>query len=199
GRAHAALGHAVRAAEVQFDRVAAGVLDRRKYTFPRILVARHHQRNDHRAIRPVALDLADLVEVDLQRAVGDQFDVVETGDALAVPRHRAVTRTDVDDRRIEAKRLPDHAAPAGLERAIDVIGLVGRRRRGEPERVRRTDADEVTGKIGHRQPPPFRETRCRSARSIEAAARLPSSTAWTVKSCLLPTQSPPAQTWGRDV
>jgi hypothetical protein len=42
----------------------------------------------------------------------------------------AVARAiDVDDRRPGfAQRLPDHAAPAGLEGAVDVVGLVGGRR-----------------------------------------------------------------------
>ena len=40
---------------------------------------------------------------------------------------RAVARGDVDHRRVLAQRLPDHAAPAGLEGADDVVFLVGRR------------------------------------------------------------------------
>ena len=67
GRAHAALAHAVRAAEVQLDAVGAGVLDPRQDGLPGRLVARHHQRDDQRAVGPVALDLADFVQVDLQR------------------------------------------------------------------------------------------------------------------------------------
>ena len=59
GRAHAALRHAVRTAEVELDAVAAGVLDHRQDAFPRVLVARHHDRHHQRAIRPVALDLGE--------------------------------------------------------------------------------------------------------------------------------------------
>ena len=57
----------------------------------------------------------------------------------------AVARAgDVDDRRPGlAERLPDDAAPAGAEGALDVGLAVGRRRRGEPERVGRLDAEEV--------------------------------------------------------
>ena len=83
-RAHAALAHAVRAAEVELDAVAAGVLDLRQDRLPGLLVARHHQRDDERAVGPVALDLADLVEVDLERPVGDQLDVVEADHAPVV-------------------------------------------------------------------------------------------------------------------
>ena len=67
------------------------------------------------------------------------------------PCMRAVARAgDVDDRRPRlAKRLPDDAAPAGAERALDIGLAVGRRRRGEPERVRRFDAEELRAKIDH--------------------------------------------------
>ena len=70
---------------------------------------------------------------------------------------RAVARAvDVDDRRaFLAERLPDHAAPARLEGADDVVGLVGRRRRGQPERVGRLDADEVVAEVGHAHALPF--------------------------------------------
>ena len=68
GRAHAALAHAVRAAEVELDAVApvssTSVQDR----LPALLLAGHHQRDDQRAVRPVALDLLDLAEVDLAAA-----------------------------------------------------------------------------------------------------------------------------------
>ena len=76
--------HAVRAAEIQLDAVAAGVFHPRQDALPAFLGARHHQADHHRAVRPVALDLLDLVQVDLQRPVGDQLDVVEAGDPRAV-------------------------------------------------------------------------------------------------------------------
>jgi hypothetical protein len=148
-RAHTALAHAVRTAEVQFDRVGAGVFDERQDPFPVAFVARHHQRDDQRAVRPVALDLGDLAQIDVERAVGDQFDVVQARHALAVPLHRAVTRTDVDHMRVEAERFPDYPAPACFEGAVDVIGFVGRRRGRKPERVRRRDAGNRTAQIGH--------------------------------------------------
>ncbi len=148
-RAHVALAHAVRAAEIQFDTVAARLLDEAEDVLPRRLLARHHQAHHHGAIGPVALHLLDLGEVDRQRAVGDQFDVVEAGHPLAVVANRPVTAGHVDDRRVLAQRLPHHAAPAGLERADDVVRLVGRRRGGEPERVGRADSREIRRQIGH--------------------------------------------------
>jgi len=64
---------------------------------------------------------------------------------------RAVARTaDVDDgRALLAQRLPDHAAPAGLEGAVDVVGLVGGWRRRQPERVGAVDAHEAGAQVGH--------------------------------------------------
>ncbi len=148
-RAHATLAHAVWATEVQLDRIGAGVFDERQDPFPVAFVARHHQRDDQRAIRPVALDLGDLAQVDVKRPVGDQFDIVQACDALAVPLHRAVARADIDHVRVEAQGFPDHSAPACFEGAVDVIGFIGRRCGREPERVRRRDAGNRTAQIGH--------------------------------------------------
>ena len=84
-------------------------------------------------------------------AVGDQLDVVEAEQAAVGAPDRAVARAvDVDDRRpLLAERLPHHAAPARLEGADDIVGLVGRRRRGQPERVGRFDADEIVADVSH--------------------------------------------------
>ena len=113
--------------------------------------ARHHERHDHGAVGPVALDLGDLAQVQLQRPVGDELDVVEADHAPVGVEQRAVARAvDVDDRRaVFAQRLPDHAAPAGLEGAVDVVGLVGGRRGGQPEGVGAFDAGESGAQIGH--------------------------------------------------
>src|SRR3990167_9528491 len=148
-RAHAALGHAVGAAEVQLDTVAAGGLHQRQYGFPGFLDAGHHQRNDQRAVRPVLLHLGDLAQVDLQGSVGDQFDIVEAEHLAVGAEVRGVARRHVDRRRVLAEGLPDHPAPAGLEGADHVVGLVGRRRAGQPEGVGCLDAGEFDGQIGH--------------------------------------------------
>src|SRR5690606_27565226 len=113
GRAHAALGHAVRTAEVQFYAVGAGLLDERQDSFPAFLLAGHHDRGDQRPVRPVHLDLLHLDEVRIEVAVGDQLDIVEAEQAPVGAPDRAVARAiDVDDRRaFLAERLPDHAAP----------------------------------------------------------------------------------------
>jgi len=150
GRAHAALAHAVRAAEVEFDAVGAGVFHERQDGFPALLLARHHQRDDHGAIRPVAFDAFDLFEVGVQRPVSDQLDVVQA-DHTAVLRHqRGVTRAvDVDHRWVFAERLPHHAAPARLEGAGDVDLLVGGWCGREPEGVGTLDAQKIAANVCH--------------------------------------------------
>ena len=90
-----------------------------------------------------------------------------------------------------AERLPDHAAPAGLEGAADVVFLVGRRRRGQPEGIGRLDADEVAAQVGHGRSPSARERsrgwswrrRAPSRRRPPSGRRPPGA------------QSPPAQTF----
>ena len=46
-----------------------------------VFIAGHHQADDHRPVAPLALDLLDLLQVHLQRAVGDEFDVVQAPEA----------------------------------------------------------------------------------------------------------------------
>ena len=157
GRTHAALAHPMRAAEVQLDPVGASLLHQRQDRFPRLFFARHHERDDHRAVGPVALDLLDLAQVHLERAVGDQLDIVQTQQPPIGAPDRAVARAvDIDDgRACLAQGLPHHATPARLEGAHDVIGFVGRRRGGEPKRIGRFDAQEIAGKVCHGLGLPF--------------------------------------------
>ncbi len=150
GGAHASLAHAMRAAEIELHAVAARRLDLLQDVGPVLLLARHHQRNDERAVGPVALHLFDLAEVHVERPVGDELDVVEAEEPPVGSVDRAIARAvHVDDRRVLAERLPHDAAPAFLEGAHDIVFLVGRRRRGEPERVRRLDADEISAEVSH--------------------------------------------------
>ena len=72
----------------------------RQDRLPGLLLAGHHQRDDQRAVRPVALDLLDLAQIHLQVAVGDQLDIVEAEQPPVGAPDRAVARAvDVDDRR----------------------------------------------------------------------------------------------------
>ena len=151
---HAALGHAVRATEVEFDCVGPGVLDHGHVLRPDLLVHWIHHRDHERPVGPVALDLADLVEVGLQRPVGDQFDVIETDHAAVVAMDGTVAgATHVHDRRVFAECLPHSASPAGFEGPVDVVGLVRRRCRSEPERIRRPNAEEFRIQVSHSLPP----------------------------------------------
>ncbi len=136
-RTHAALRHSVRTAEVEFNAICFSFFHLGKDLLPRLLLARHHERDDNGTVRPVLLDLLDLAEVDLKRAVGDQFDVVEAEQPAVRPMYGAIARTvDVDDRRpFLAERLPHHATPARLEGAHHIVFLVGGRSRSQPERV----------------------------------------------------------------
>ena len=79
---HAALAHAVGAPEVELEPVAAGVLDLADQRVP-VVLRLGHQRDDDGVLRVAALHLADLAEVHLERAVGDELDVVEAHDLAA--------------------------------------------------------------------------------------------------------------------
>ena len=77
GRAHAALTHAVRAAVVEFDAVRTGVFNAADDVAPGLRRGFDHGGHDHCAIRPGALDFADLPQIHFERAVGNQLDVVD--------------------------------------------------------------------------------------------------------------------------
>src|ERR1039458_787026 len=130
GRAHAALAHAVRTAEVQFDAVRPRVLGA-LYEFMPALAGVHHERRDDGVPRPALLDLGKLAEIRLRRAVGDELDVVKPDHAGLSQVERRIARGDVHDG--IADGLPNHAAPAGLERAVRLISRVGGRAAGDPE------------------------------------------------------------------
>ena len=148
--AHAALGHAVRTAEIQLHPVAFGVFHLAQDIFPARLLARHHQAGHQRPVRPGALYRLDFLKVYIQRPVGDQLDVVQPEQAPVRAPDRAVAwPADIDDMRIETERLPHDTAPAGLEGADDIIFLVGRRRRSQPEGIRGFDAYEVVSQVSH--------------------------------------------------
>ncbi len=140
--AHAAFAHAVGAAEVEFDGIGAGVFHAGQYGFPACFLAGHHERDDHGSFLPVALHFGDLAQIQLQVAIGDQLDVVEAVQPAVRRQQGAVAwAVHVDDGWAGfAQCLPDDAAPTCLEGAVDVVGLVGRRCRGEPEGVGAFDA-----------------------------------------------------------
>ena len=149
-RAHATLAHAVRAAEVEFNAVGARVFHQRQDVLPALFHTRHHQRDDHGAVGPVAFNALDLFEVGLQRPVGDQLDVVQADHAAVLRHERGIARAvDVDHCRVFAQRLPHHAAPARLKGTGDVDLFVGGWCGGQPEGVRALDAQEIAANVCH--------------------------------------------------
>ena len=66
GRAHAALAHAVRAAEVQLQAVGAGVFGARDDVVPRLALRLDHQRRDDGVLRIALLHLGDLAQIRLR-------------------------------------------------------------------------------------------------------------------------------------
>src|SRR5439155_11449754 len=94
-----------------------------------------------------ALELADLAQVDAERPVGDQLDVVEADHLLTAHVERAEAARGVDDGITE--RLPHDTAPAEIECAHHLLAGVGGGRAGEPERVGALDAGEVDREICH--------------------------------------------------
>ena len=145
GRTHTALAHAVRAAEIEFYPIGASVFYTVQNRLPRRFFTRDHQRYDHGSVGPLAFDFTDLAQVDFQVAVSDQLNVIEPHQAAVWRQQRAVTRAvNVDDWRPGlAQRLPHHAAPTGFKRTVDVVGLVSRRRRSQPEGVGAFDACKI--------------------------------------------------------
>ena len=93
-RAHPSLAHPVRAAEVQLDPVGPGVLGPLGDLVPGLAPRLDHQRDEQGVPRVGLLDPGDLLQVHLERPVGDQLDVVQADDlpALEVDRRRTATR-----------------------------------------------------------------------------------------------------------
>ena len=146
GRAHAALAHAVRAAEVQLQAVGTRVHSALDDVLP-LLLGLHHQGDDDRVLRVLLLGLVDLLEVHLERPVGDELDVVEADGRRAAEADRAEAARHVLDGLPE--RLPHRAAPARVEGALHLVAGVGRRRRGQPEGVGGADPRAVRRDIRH--------------------------------------------------
>ena len=116
GSAHAALAHAMRASIVQLDTVSAGILDAADDVVPRFPLRLHHRGDDHRAVRPRPLHLGDLPQIDFERPIGDQLDVVD-GEHLLIARvPGSVAVGDIQHGRADG--LPHRAAPARFERAM---------------------------------------------------------------------------------
>src|SRR3990172_276973 len=95
--AHAALAHPVGAAEVELDAVRAAVVDPADEVVPGLGLRLDHERHDDGLVRVAPLDVGDLGEVDLRRAIADELDVRQPDDPTAVDVERAEPRGPVRD------------------------------------------------------------------------------------------------------
>ena len=169
GGAHAALAHAVGAAEIELEAIGAGVFGALDDVVPDFALGIHHEGRDDGVVRIALLDLGDLAEVGVDGAVADELDVVEAHHALAVPIDGGVARGDIDDG--FADGLPDGAAPAGVEGAHDLLAAIGGRAGGEPEGVGAADAGEIGGEVSHGLSPSRGRRVCRRPRRLRLRGR----------------------------
>ncbi len=139
--AHAAFAHTVRAAEIEFETVAACVLRSLDDLVPGLSFGFDHQAGDHRIIGISLLAVGHLPEIDLKRPVGDQLDIVEPDHPQRPLIESRKPRRNVDDRL--AERLPHRPAPTGVKCTLDHRTHIRRRRRGEPERIWGFDPCEI--------------------------------------------------------
>src|ERR1035438_2372814 len=150
GRAHAALAHAMGAAEIELQAIGAGVFGSLDDVAPGLALGIHHERRDDGVMGVALLDFGDLAQVGSDGAVADELDIVEAHHALAVPIQRGVARGDVDDG--VADGLPHGAAPSGVEGAHDLLARVGGGAGGEPEGIGAADAGEIGREVSHGSP-----------------------------------------------
>jgi hypothetical protein len=148
GGAHSSFRHPVRAAEIKLQSMGAGIFYLFDQLVPALPVIIRHQRDDHRPVGEEADTFPDLPEVDLQRPVADQLDIIQAHDTAAVIVDGGVAGGDV--LHLAAQRLPHHAAPAGFESAQDIDLFVGRWRTGQPVGVGGANPEEISAEIGHK-------------------------------------------------
>jgi hypothetical protein len=113
--AHAALAHAVRASEIEFERVGARRFGAAHHVVPRLALRFDHQRCDHQVVRVALLHVVDFPEVHFDGPVADQLNIVEAHHFYVVEIDGPVARARVDDG--VADCFPHHAAPACVEGA----------------------------------------------------------------------------------
>jgi hypothetical protein len=75
----------VRAAEVEFQAIGAGIFSTRYDLVPCFPLRLHHQRRNDCVAGVALLHLSHLAEICIYAAVADELDIVEAHDALAVP------------------------------------------------------------------------------------------------------------------
>ena len=117
-------------AEIQLHCIGFGFIHGGENVFPRHFLAGHHKGDNHGAVRPFPFYLLYFLQVFLQRAISDEFDVIEAQKPAISAVNCAITgAVYIDDgRALFAQGFPHHAAPARLEGAHHIVFLVGRRR-----------------------------------------------------------------------
>src|SRR3989442_342725 len=115
----------MRAGEVELKRVYPRRLRALDDLHPRILVVFLHDRGDDDAAGVFVLELLELIDPDLERAVGDQLDVLPAINLLRfLGTQTGIARRNVDDfRSIETDGLGHHRAPAFIERLADDVSI----------------------------------------------------------------------------
>src|SRR6185436_4187902 len=113
------------------------VLDHARQFLPATLFVLLHDRRDQDVVWILFLDLPKLVQPNVDRSIGDEFDVFETDNFACTSRTKfPVTRNDIHDlRRLEADSLSDSAAPTRVKRFRKHASICSRRSRTEDERV----------------------------------------------------------------
>jgi len=113
-------------------------------------------------LRIPPLHLSDLLQIHLNRAVRDEFNVVEAHHPPPLPIDRRIARTDIGDRL--TNRLPHRSAPARIERPHHLLATVRRWSRSEPERIDARNSAKCRLKswlrLGHVVPPTTQQSRC---------------------------------------
>ena len=65
------------AAKVKLNPIGLGFFNALQNLFPGFFFARHHEGDHHGPVRPFAFDFFDLGKIYIERAIGDQLDVVQ--------------------------------------------------------------------------------------------------------------------------
>src|SRR5438067_4630400 len=112
----------MRAAKVQLEQIGACVFRATNDVMPSRTLRFDHQRGNHRVLRKALLHLADLAEIDFDRTIADQLDVVEPDHPLILIINRTVSRGGIDD--WFADGLPDGATPSCVESAHHLISRI---------------------------------------------------------------------------
>src|SRR5438270_2744320 len=113
-------------------------------------------------LRIPPLHLRDLPQIDPNRPIRDELNIIESHHSPPLPINRRVARTDI--RNWLANRLPHGPAPPRIERPHHLLPTVGRRSRCQPERVQARNPTKISFKcrvrFGHAAPPATRRSRC---------------------------------------